>query len=119
MEGGPAQGNMAKKGTTTYGLLPTRPSAGQHGTTHPVASVPGDHGPLGAGFWRCPDQWRGSVESVVPEFEDMGSMGVAIEPPLHGMQWSTLDADKHRMKQDDMVHQYNGKNCSQEGKLRR
>ena len=26
-----------------------------------MASAPGDHGPLGAGLWWCPEQWRGSV----------------------------------------------------------
>ena len=58
-------------------------------------------------------------EGVALEFQEMGSMGVAFELALQGMRWSTFDADKHRMKQDDMVHQYNGKNCSQESKLRR
>ena len=61
MEGGPAQVHITKKGTTAYGLLPPRPSAGQHGTKHPVASAPGDCGPLGAGLRWCPEQWHGSV----------------------------------------------------------
>ena len=64
MEGGPAQGNIAKKGVAAYGLLPPRPSAGQHGTTHPVVSALGDHGSLGAGLWLCPEQWHGSVRKV-------------------------------------------------------
>ena len=40
---------------------PPRPSASQHGTRHPVASAPGEHGPLGAGLRWFPEQWRGSV----------------------------------------------------------
>ena len=39
MVGGPAQVNITIKGAATCGLLPPRPSAGQHGPRHPVASV--------------------------------------------------------------------------------
>ena len=48
MVGGQAQLNITIKGATAYGLRPPRLSAGQHGPRHPVASAPGEHGPLGA-----------------------------------------------------------------------
>ena len=64
MEGGQAQVNLTIKGAAAYGLLPPRPSASQHGTRHPVASAPGEHGPLGASLRWCPEQWRGSVGNV-------------------------------------------------------
>ena len=61
MVGGSRQVNITIKGAAAYGVLPPRPSAGQHGTTHPMASALGHHGPLGAGLRWCPEQWRGSV----------------------------------------------------------
>ena len=80
----------SKKGTAAYGLLPPCPSAGQHSTMHPVASAPGDHGPLGAGLRWCPEWWHGSVGKASCQSLKNGSMGVAFRPALHGMRWRVV-----------------------------
>ena len=91
MEGGPAQVNIVIKGAAAYGLLPPRPSAGQHGARHPVASAPGDHGPLGTGLRWYLEQWHDSMGKASHQSsKKMGSMGVAFGPALHGIRWRVV-----------------------------